>query len=135
MSENKYEDIINMPHHVSTRHMHMSMYDRSAQFAPYAALTGYGDEVKETARLTDDWMDIDADVKAYLDENLKIIASKIESRPKISVTYFIKDSKKDGGEYTNIIGNLRRIDEVNQLLILENGLEIKISSIIDLVES
>lgn len=134
MSENKYEDIINMPHHVSTRHMHMSMYDRSAQFAPYAALTGYGDEVKETARLTDDWMDIDADVKAYLDENLKIIASKIESRPRISVTFFIKDAKKDGGEYTNVVGKLRRIDEVNQTLILENSIEIKISSIIDLVE-
>lgn len=135
MKDNKYDDIINLPHPVSTRHMHMSMYDRSAQFAPYAALTGYGDEVKETARLTDDWMDLDADVKSYLDENLKTIASKIETRPRISVTYFIKDSKKDGGEYTNIIGNLRRIDEVNQKLIFESGQEIEISSIIDLVET
>ena len=132
---NEYEDIINLPHHVSTKHMHMSMIDRAAQFAPYAALTGYGDEVKERARLTDDWIDMDSDVKAYLDETLRSIISKIDSRPEITVTFFVKDDKKDGGKYTSMVGKLRRIDEVNGILIFENGKEIEISSILDLVEN
>ncbi|MBR2858206.1 hypothetical protein IKE96_03370 [bacterium] len=134
MSDN-YDDIINLPHHVSTKHLPMSMYDRASQFAPYAALTGYGDEVKETARLTDNWIDLDGDIKAYLDEALQNIVKKIVEKPEITVTYFVKDSKKEGGEYVSVVGKLRRIDEVNQQLILENGKIINIQSIIDLVEN
>ena len=134
MNDN-YEDIINLPHHISNKHIAMSMMDRAAQFAPYAALTGFGDDVKETARLTDDWIDADGDAKYYLDETLQSIAKKISSRPEITVTYFIKDDKKEGGKYTSITGKIRRIDEVNQILVMEDGKEIEVSSILDLVEN
>ena len=107
-----YDDIINLPHHVSERHPHMSVSDRAAQFAPFAALTGYGDVIKETARLTETRPELSEDEKARMDhtqgENAGIV-----------VTYFVPDARKSGGAYRRAAGKLRRVDKAEDTLILE----------------
>ena len=129
---NKYADIINLPHHVSKKHKQMSLYERSAQFAPFAALTGHGEAINETARLTENEIDIDDEVKEILDRKLNIIKGNINKRLKVTITYFIPDLKKQGGKYIDIIGILKRIDEYKQTIILEDKTEIKISDIINI---
>lgn len=129
---NKYADIINLPHHVSKRHPQMSLYARSAQFAPFAALTGYGDAVHETARVTSDRKEIDEEIKKVLDRKLQILQEQLPNKPKITFTYFIPDLKKDGGAYETISGIVKKIDEYNQKIILENGTDIKMLEIIDI---
>ena len=126
----KYDDIINLPHHVSKKHPQMSLEERSAQFAPFAALTGYEDEVNETARLTNKRIEIDEELKSILDSKLQIIKEKISERPEITLTYFIPDLTKDGGKYATVVGNVRRIDQYKQLVILEDKTVIPIPEII-----
>lgn len=128
----KYKDIINLPHHVSKKHPQMSLYERSAQFAPFAALTGYEDEVEETARLTSMKIDIDDEVKNELNRKLNIIKNKIYTRPQIKLTYFIPDLKKEGGKYETVNGVIKKIDEYNNYIILQNNATIKISDILDI---
>ena len=130
----KYDDIINLPHHVSKKHPQMGVVARSAQFAPFAALTGYEDEVKETARLTDAKKDIDEEQKQVLDRKLQLIKQKIHTKPQVTITYFIPDLKKDGGEYVTVTGNIRKIDEFNQLIIMQDETEIYIEDVIEIWE-
>lgn len=128
----KYEDIINMPHHVSRKHPQMSLYARSAQFAPFAALTGYGEAVEETERITDSKREIDEELKMDLDRKLQWIRENIKNKPEVTFTYFIPDARKDGGSYQTITGVVKRIDEYNEKIILENENEIYISETIDI---
>ena len=128
----KYKDIINLPHHVSKKHPQMSLYARSAQFAPFAALTGYEDEVKETARLTNSKIEIDEEEKIILDRKMQIIKEKIYEKPTVTITYFVPDLKKAGGKYITVIGKAVKLDEYRQNLILEDKTEIKISEIFDI---
>ena len=134
----KYDDIINMPHHVSKKHPQMSIEMRLAQFAPFAALTGYGEAVKETGRLTNNRIDIDEEIKKILDERLRLIQEKISIyhiQPEVNFTYFVPDLKKDGGEYVTITGKVRKIDEYKHTIIVKCKLEevkIKISEIINI---
>lgn len=128
----KYDDIINLPHHVSTKHPQMSIEARSAQFAPFAALTGYEDEVNETARLTNKKVDIDEETKIILNEKLEIIKEKIELKPKVTFTYFVPDLKKEGGKYVTVTDNIKRIDNYSKVIILENKSIIPILDIINI---
>ena len=128
----KYEDIINFPHHVSKKHPQMSLYERSAQFAPYAALTGHGDAIKETSRVTSERIELDEEEKEILDRKLEIIIEKINSKPKVSFVYFIPDMKKEGGVYKKRIGIIKKINNYKKQIILEDGTEIKIQDIIDI---
>ena len=128
----KYDDIINLPHHVSKKHPQMSIDARSAQFAPFAALTGYNDAVKETARLTSERIELDEEQKIILDSKLQIIQKELQIKPKVIFTYFIADSRKDGGKYITVTGNVKKIDEYKQIIILEDKNEIPISEIIDI---
>ena len=130
---NNYDDIINLPHHVSVKHPRLSKEQRAAQFAPFAALTGYGDAIKETARITEDRIEIDEEEKKKIDNKIIELKSKINDKPKVTITFFIPDIKKSGGEYVTIIGNLRRIDEYNKLLILEDKKKILIEEIIEIL--
>lgn len=130
----EYNDIINLPHHVSRKHSQMSIDARAAQFAPFAALTGYGDAVKETARLTGDRIELDEEVKLMLDYKLQIIQEKIQQNPEIQITYFIPDVRKQGGEYTTITGRLKKVDNVEQIIVLVDGRNIDIEDIIDIEE-
>ncbi|MGM9970168.1 MAG: hypothetical protein ACI35S_07215 [Anaeroplasma sp.] len=129
----KYDDIINLPHHVSTKHQRLSMEQRAAQFAPFAALTGYGDAIKETARITEDRIELDDEEKIKLDNKLKKIQNNISNKPKVIVTYFVPDIRKSGGEYLTKVGNLKKIDEYNQLLVLDDKTEIPIKEIIEIL--
>lgn len=126
----KYADIINLPHHVSKKHPRMSIDARAAQFAPFAALTGYEEAVKETARLTDEKIEIDEEMKIGLDRKIEIIKENIDNNPKVTFTYFIKDNKKQGGKYVSITGNVKKIDEYNEQIILTDGIRISIEEII-----
>lgn len=128
----KYDDIINLPHHVSKKHPKMSIEARSAQFAPFSALTGYDEEVKETGRLTNQRKDINEELKAILDSKLQLLVKQIDLKPKVSITYFLPDNKKEGGIYVTVKDNVRKIDEYMELIICDNGTSIPISEIIDI---
>lgn len=130
----KYDDIINLPHHISKKHPRMSLEARSAQFAPFAALTGYDEVIRETARITNKRIEINEEMKAILNEKLLIIKSQIQTRPCITVTYFVPDSKKDGGKYVSVTGKVAKIDEYRQKILLENKIEIPISEIIEIID-
>lgn len=126
-----YNDIIHLSRPKS-KHPQMSLHQRSAQFAPFAALTGYEGQVKETARLTDKRIEIDEELKQILDMKIQVIKEKISSKPELEITYFIPDDKKDGGRYETIFDNISKIDNYNEKLIMQNGLKIDIKEIIDI---
>ncbi len=129
---NKYKDIINLPHHVSKNHPRMSLNNRSAQFAPFSALTGYSEKIKETARITDKKIELDEGLKTVINNRLQIIKENIKSVPQVTITYFIKDQRKSGGSYKTIITNIKKIDEVNKIFILTNNEKIQIDDIINI---
>lgn len=130
---NNYDDIINLPHHISVKHPRLSKEQRAAQFAPFAALTGYGDAIKETARITEDRIELDEEEKKKIDNKILALKNKINDKPKVTITFFVPDIKKTGGEYVTIIGNLKKIDEYNKLLILEDKKKISIKEIIEIL--
>ncbi len=134
MSEgtNKYDDIINLPRHVSPTRIPMTNYDRAAQFAPFAALTGYGDEIDETARLTDNEIYLDDDRKAELDGRLREIRENIGKQPEVTVICFIPDEYKQGGAYVDISGCVKKIDETESAVIFTNGERIPVNRIYDI---
>ena len=127
-----YSDIINMPHHVSNNRPQMSMRDRAAQFAPFAALTGYDDAVRETARQTNQKIELLDEQVAILNEKILFLMEKIKDNLEITITYFIPDKKKEGGAYTTVKGIVKKIDEYNKLIIMNDGREIMMDSIFDL---
>ena len=128
---NPYEDIINLPHHVSPTRPRMSRADRAAQFSPFAALSGYGDAVQETARLTNRRIELDESAKAALDEKLRLLAEVIEDRPEAAITYFLQDRKKAGGEYVTAAGRVKKLDAAAQELVMVNGQTIPIADIVE----
>lgn len=129
---NKYKDIINLPHHVSKNHPRMSLNNRSAQFAPFSALTGYSEKIKETARITDKKIELDEGLKTVINNRLQIIKENIKSVPQVTITYFIKDQRKSGGSYKTIITNIKKIDEINKTITLIEGPKINIDDIINI---
>ncbi len=133
ISKSKYDDIINMSHHISKKHPRMSLENRSAQFAPFAALTGYEDEVEETARITDKRIEITDEIKSKINMKLQIIQEKININPKVTITYFISDNKKEGGSYKTVTSNVLKIDKYNKQIILKDNKEIFISDIINII--
>ena len=128
-TEHKYDDILNMPHHVSSTRPHMSMHDRAAQFSPFAALVGYDDAVKETARLTNEKQELTADKIADLNQKIAFLTEHADERPEITIEYFIPDEKKTGGKYVTLSGNFRRIDEYNHNMVFVSGEEIPLNDI------
>lgn len=128
-NEHRYDDIINLPHHVSAARPQMPMHDRAAQFSPFAALTGYDDAVEETARLTDEQTELSEDAQNRLDEMLRLIADRIDEQPEIEVTYFVADELKDGGRYVTSVGCVRRIDEYEKKLIFVDGTQIRLDAV------
>ena len=126
----KYDDIINLPHHVSKYYPRMSLEARSAQFAPYDALEGYSDGVRETERTTDKKIILDEEKKEILNSKLNII--KNSSDIEVTITYFVKDLKKEGGCYKNKTGYVKKIDIYNQVIIMSDNTKISINEIIDI---
>ena len=113
---NKYDKIINLPHYEPKNHKRMSRDARAAQFSPFAALTGYSDSIKETARLTNEKIILSEDMKSRLNMKLQMIDEHIKELPEINVIYFLRDKKKVGGEYKEYTGRVRRIDKINKKL-------------------
>lgn len=128
----KYDDIIDLPHHVSATHHHMSMLERAAQFQPFRALIGYEDAVQETARLTEDRIELTEEQKALLNTQLQKLADKPGNPLWVTVTYFQPDKKKAGGEYITTTGQLKRIDHLEGVLLLQGGERIVIEDILDI---
>ena len=110
----KYDDIINLPHHVSKKHSQMPIADRAAQFAPFAALTGYGEQIKETARTTEEFHQVSGREKEEIDQKLQILQQTQYKHPLISIYYFAPDTQKQGGHY------VKRIDPVKEYLIMKD---------------
>lgn len=117
----KYDDIINLPHHVSSRRAPMTMIDRAAQFSPFAALTGYDAAIQETGRLTEGYIHLDESSKESLNERLQLIQESLDAQPEITVTYFQPDERKTGGAYVSVTGTVKKIDEYNQGIIMTDG--------------
>ena len=127
-----YFDIISRQHPTSKKHTRMSNKNRAAQFAPFAALTGYEESIEETARLTDSRIELGEDEIKEINAKLNFIQEHIKERPKVTITYFHPDEKKDGGKYTVATGKVRRIDEFNRIIIFEDMMEIAIDEITEI---
>lgn len=127
-----YGDILDLPHPRSKKHPPMDAVARAAQFSPFAALTGYDSAVKETARLTQDRIELDEYTKEALDIRLKEIQEQLQERPEVSITYFQPDEHKAGGAYQTIKGRVKKIDSYEQCLVLEEGSRIPIREIVEL---
>lgn len=128
-----YDDIIDLPHHVSLTRPQMPMIDRAAQFSPFAALTGYDAAVKETARLTDARVELDECAKGMLNEKLQEIAQRIKKGvAKVDITYFKPDERKSGGAYLTVGGAVRRIDTYRHAVIMADGTAIPIEEIFEI---
>lgn len=128
----RYDDIIDLPHHVSATRPQMPMIDRAAQFMPFRALTGYEDAVHETARLTDDRVELTEDEKVLLDGKLQRLADRLDSHPQVTLTWFRPDKRKTGGAYVTTTGQLKKIDDYEGALILLGGERIVIENILDI---
>lgn len=127
-----YNDIINLPHHVSTKHPRMKMIDRAAQFSPFAALTGHGAAVSETERLTEKFAEPDEYEKSIINEKLRFLAELISQHPVAEIVYFEPDKRKDGGEYVTVTGEVKRIDSVGQSVLMADGQRISAEFISDI---
>ena len=127
-----YSDIINLPHHVSKNHPQMSREARAAQFAPFAALTGYDDVIHETARLTEGQVELEEYDSERLNRKFAELMTILDDHPEITVSYFLPDERKAGGSYTTVSGTVKKIDTYEHLLWMDDGTEIPIGNIIDI---
>jgi hypothetical protein len=108
MNEDIYKDIINLPHHTSKRHQRMPMYNRAAQFSPFAALTGHDAAIREAARTTEELVIQDESAMNELERKFLLLSSKLNEQPVISITYFKKDALKKGGSYVTVDGIIKK---------------------------
>ena len=128
-----YEDIKKMSRPQYSDLPPMSIHDRTAQFAPFAALVGYGDAVEETERLTEGRREMEEDEIGELNRRLAELSERLKERPKIRVTYFIPDKKKSGGRYASKIGNARTIDQYNNAIVFTDGETVAIKDMYSVV--
>lgn len=128
----RYDDIINLPHHVSPTRQRMSMHDRAAQFAPFAALVGYDDAVAETARLTESRPELDAQEQRAINECLANIAAHIHEQPEVRIKYFVPDDRKSGGAIVEVSGKVKKISATDGIIVMADGCKIRLSDIVDL---
>lgn len=131
MTDN-YDDIIHLPRHVSKRHPQMSLYNRAAQFAPFAALTGYGAAIAETARQTSPKIEMMEDDRQLMDRKLSILSSHLEEEPTISITFFQPDGRKTGGHYLTMTGVVKAIRTNERIIIMKDRKIISIDAIVGL---
>ncbi len=127
-----YDDIIDLPHHISSTRPQMPRENRAAQFAPFAALTGHDAAVNETARRTDQRIELGESAIADLEMKLNLLADMAGSYPEVSISHFQADTKKDGGAYIITTGAVKRIDDYERAIVLVSGERIKISDVLDI---
>lgn len=131
-SGHSYDDIIDLPHHISKTHPQMPVSDRAAQFSPFAALTGYESVIQEAGRLTDARIELDEYSKAELDRKLQRLQEKIHLHPEVSVTYFVPDERKEGGTYVTARVKIRKIDPCRDIILMEDGRIVPVKEIIEI---
>ena len=132
LPDDKYSSIINLPHHVSTTRPQMPMSDRAAQFAPFAALTGYDSAIKETGRLTDDRVELDEDALTVLNLRMQQLMERPNDERAVSFTVFKPDARKKGGAYLTVTGIVKKTDDFERLIILQDGTKISMDNILSI---
>ncbi len=130
--KHRYDYMLNMPHKQSSSRKHMTMIERAAQFGAFRALTGYEDAILETGRLTKERVELDEYQKIEIDMKLQFIKDNVETIPEVSITYFMPDEKKCGGEYVTHVGSVKKIREFEKQLVFEDGTEIPLEEIFDI---
>ena len=133
MINDKYDDIINLEHYVSKNRAPMSMKNRASQFIPFSALNGYAEAIKETARLTNKRIEIDSELRETINLKLQMIKKQIKLKPNVNITYFIPDKKKKGGKYVTLDGIVKKINENNRIIVLEDNVKIPMQKIISII--
>ncbi len=126
-----YDDIIHLPHHVSTRHPQMSLYSRAAQFAPFAAMTGHDDAIEETARLTDTQRELTQGERDVLNRKMSYLLHT-DSSPVVEITYFQPDKRKAGGAYRTVSGTIKKVDDIGGKIVLTDGTAIPLDAVSDM---
>lgn len=127
-----YEDIIHLPHHVSSRRPQMPMSDRAAQFSPFAALTGYDDAIRETGRLTEQKLEPDEETLELLNQKIRLLREHLREHPEVRFTYFRPDSCKEGGAYLTKSGTIQKIQLCERIVVLGDGTLIPMDDILDM---
>ena len=126
----KYAGIMNLPHHVSQTRPQMPMRDRAAQFSPFAALTGYDAAIRETARLTQARIELDEGALDALNAQYQLLQKSLHEKPAAAITYFRPDDRKDGGAYCTVTGTVRKMDDTNRLIFMQDGARIPMDDVI-----
>ena len=127
-----YEDIINLPHHVSKTRPQMPMSDRAAQFAPFAALTGYESAIKETGRLTDERIELDEEALTALDRKYQLLMDAFDDAPEVTITYFQPDDRKAGGKYVSATGAVKKVDDFERRITMQDGTRILMDDVLSI---
>ena len=128
----KYDDMLRLPHHVSASRKPMAMTARAAQFAPFAALSGYDAEVQEAGRLTDRPIEPDEYEKEALNARLRLLARHFREEWVVSLVFFQPDERKAGGAYVTRTGTVKKLNETERLLTLTDGTVIPLDDLIAL---
>lgn len=128
----KYDDILHLPHPTSAKHPRMPISERAAIFSPFAALSGHAGAIAETARLTDQRMELDEDTRAELDRRQALLLKYIAEQPEVTVTWFQPDERKDGGSYVTTVGRAKKIDEFKRILSMVGGQKILLDDIVQI---
>lgn len=132
--ENKsiYDEIMSLPHHVSKTRPQMSMSDRAAQFSPFAALTGYDAAIKETGRLTDEKIELGEEALNILNMKFQILVDSLDDEPEVTFTYFKPDERKAGGAYIEVTGTVKKVDDFERLIVMQNGTKMPMDDILNI---
>ena len=129
---NRYDEIMGLPHHVSKTRPQMPMSDRAAQFAPFAALTGYDSAIKETGRLTNERIELDEEALTALDRKYQLLIEALDDAPEVTIIYFQPDERKAGGQYVSATGVVKKVDTFGRRILLQDGTRIPLDSVYDL---
>ena len=128
----KYDEIMGLPHHVSKTRPQMPMSDRAAQFAPFAALTGYDAAIKETRRLTDERIELDVEALSALDMKYQLLMEALDEAPEVTITYFRPDERKAGGKYVSAVGAVKKIDDFERRITMQDGAKIPMDDVLSI---
>ena len=129
---NRYDEIINLPHHVSKTRPQMPMSDRAAQFAPFAALTGYDSAIKETGRLTDEGIELDEEALTALDMRYQLLMDALDDAPVVTITYFQPDGRKAGGKYVSAFGAVKKVDDFERRITMQDSEKIPMDDVLSI---
>ena len=128
----KYDEIMGLPHHVSKTRPQMPMSDRAAQFAPFAALTGYDSAIKETGRLTAERIELDEEALTALDMKYQLLMDAFDDAPEVTITYFQPDERKAGGQYVSATGTVKKVDTFGRRILLQDGTKIPMDDVLSI---